>query len=592
MRKSVLALCAALCTAIFVIDLLVPLGVATGFAYVVVVLAAGATRIPNASLGFAGAATLLIGAGWAGSSNAGGPDHAVTNRILAAAIVWIVAVVSELRLRAEQELIRARDQIQVEQARLELALSAGSIGLWEWNLETDRVAWDQRSRRLVGAPREGPTSSEVLFARVHPEDRPRLRERAERLRLTGGEWDEEYRVVLPNGAVRWILSRGAVFPEQKRFVGIHLEISDRKNAEVRKDAFVATLAHELRNPLGPLRTVSELLEDRDPDQLERARGVIDRQVSHMARVLDDVLDASRLNRGKLTLHREVVPIAEVATQSVEQLRPKAERKKHRIDLTVPLDRCCVEGDRVRLVQVLTNLLDNAIKYTEPGGQIALTVEGDSEDCVIRVRDSGRGIDGDLLSQIFDPFAQDRSLEEAETGLGLGLHLVSRLIALHGGRVQAFSAGPGQGSEFVVTLPRVEPGSGPRAMSPNNETSEGGPRHRRVLVIDDHEDSAESLALWLEREGCRVRTAASGKDGLEAAASFQPDAVILDIGLPDLSGCEVASRLRASPDAAGPALIIALSGYGGVEATETALEAGADHYFLKPVDLTLLRNLLG
>jgi len=589
-KNPILAFCAALSLALFVADLLVPLGVAAGVPYIVVVLAASWSRMPKAAIGFATLATALIGAGWVLSTTGGNPDHVLTNRALTVAVLWIVTVMGVVRVRAEGERIRARDQIQVDRSRLELALSAVSIGRWEWNVESDVVQWDAQSRRLFGVTREGPIASEDFFAHVYAEDRPHLKERVEEILCSGGEWDEEFRVVLPNGTVRWILGRGAALPRQKRVVGVNLDISDRKGAEARKDAFVAMLAHELRNPLNPLRTVAELLDEGGSEELERARRIIKRQVAHMARVLDDVLDASRLKQGKLTLHRKLLSIVEVVTQSVDQVRPKIEQKRHRLQVTLPSDPCYVEGDRVRLIQIVSNLLDNAIKYTEPEGRIALTVESSAELCAIRVKDSGRGIALDLLPRIFDPFAQDRSLEEAEGGLGLGLNLVSRLVALHGGRVQALSLGPGKGAEFVVRLPRAEREQ--RSADAHVDAApEGRSRYERVLVIDDHEDSAQSLALWLEREGFAVRVAGDGDSGLKVAAEFKPDVVILDIGLPDISGYEVASHLRAFPGSERPALIITLSGYGGVEATEAALEAGADRHLLKPVNLPDLRQML-
>src|SRR6185503_11899633 len=297
-----------------------------------------------------------------------------------------------------------------------------------------------------------------------------------------------------------------------------------READRRKDEFLAILAHELRNPLAPLRNAVEILRAKGPPvpELQWARSVIDRQAQQMGRLVDDLLDVSRISRGRIELRRGRVALSTIVGTVLEASRPTIEKWGHQLTVVLPAEPLFVEVDVVRIGQVLLNLLDNACKYTDRGGHISLTVEQGDQRAVIRVRDNGIGIPAEMLASVFEMFTQvDRSLERAQGGLGIGLTLVHRLVALHGGSVEAHSAGPGQGSEFVVRLPLASP----PAASAEPAADEARPlRSRRVLVVDDNRDSADSLALLLEMVGEEVAVAYDGEAALQTAETFQPEVV--------------------------------------------------------------------
>ena len=342
----------------------------------------------------------------------------------------------------------------------------------------------------------------------------------------------------------------------------------------------------------------------DPTKLQWAAGVIDRQVGHMARLVDDLLDISRINRGKIRLRCQPVEVAAVIHQAVEASRPEIEARRHDLNVDLPAHSLQVDGDPTRLSQVVTNLLNNAAKYTEPGGRIGLSVatEGGPPaqgEAVIRVRDSGVGIPPEMLASVFDLFAQvDRSLDRSEGGLGIGLTLVRRIVDLHGGSVQALSDGAGRGSEFVVRLPLARwPALGdelrPEKCGSDQDTQ--ATRHscspsRRILVVDDNVDGADSLARLLKLDGHVVQVAHDGSAALAAANEFRPDVIVLDIGLPGMDGFEVARRLRSQPEGQG-IVLVALTGYGREDDRLQSQEAGFDHHVVKPADLEELRQIL-
>jgi two-component system CheB/CheR fusion protein len=359
----------------------------------------------------------------------------------------------------------------------------------------------------------------------------------------------------------------------------------------RKDEFLATLAHELRNPLAPLRNGLALLrlQRRGDPAVEQVSGMMERQVQLMARLIDDLLDVSRITRGKIELRKGPVDLAAAAAQAVEAARPLIEERGHRLEVALPPAPVRLEADAARLEQVLSNLLNNAAKYTEPGGRIALTAERHGGEVVIRVKDSGIGIRPEMLPRVFDLFQQaDRVEGRVSEGLGIGLTLVRRLVELHGGRVTAHSQGPGRGSEFVVRLPL--PAEAPRAGAGRAARGPVKAPGRRVLVVEDNPDAAESLALLLRAAGHEVRVAADGPAALEAAAAFRPQVVLLDIGLPKMDGYEVARRLRRGAGRDG-LLLVALSGYGQEEDRRRSRAAGFDAHLVKPADLDALQELL-
>lgn len=373
---------------------------------------------------------------------------------------------------------------------------------------------------------------------------------------------------------------------ERRAVERTLRDNDR-----RKDEFLAMLAHELRNPLAPIRNAAHTLGllGTPDDRVQWVSGVIERQVELMTRLVDDLLDVSRITSGKITLRREPVAIAAVIAQAVEIARPPAESRKETLEAEVAAGVGWVDGDQARLVQAVGNLLDNAIKYTEEGGHIRLTARAEADEIVIAVRDTGVGIASDLLPYVFDLFTQaDRSLERRQGGLGIGLTLVRRLVEMHGGRVEAASEGPGRGSEFTIRLPRLALEAPAPASAPAPDRPAGPAR--RVLVVDDQPDSTDSLALILRLRGHEVRTASDGPSALEEFARYRPEVVFLDLGLPGMSGYDVARRLRAMPEARDVRLV-ALTGYGTEADRERTRAAGFDVHLAKPVDPQAVETLL-
>jgi PAS domain S-box-containing protein len=389
-----------------------------------------------------------------------------------------------------------------------------------------------------------------------------------------------------------------------RIVGVVLvfrDITERRgseraleDADRRKDEFLAMLAHELRSPLAPIRNAAHTLGLLGPgdDRVRWVSGVLERQVGLMTRLVDDLLDVSRITSGKVTLQRESVSVRAVLAQAVEAARPSAEGRGQALEMDVPEDAGWVDGDPARLAQAVGNLLDNAIKYTEDGGRIWLRARVEADEVVIAVEDTGAGIHPELLPHVFDLFIQaDRSLERKQGGLGLGLTLVRRLVEMHGGRVEAASPGPGLGSAFTIRLPRLAVEAAPPAPAaePAGADRPAGPA-RRILVVDDQRDSTDSLALFLRLRGHDVRTAHDGPSALDEIERYHPDVVFLDLGLPGMSGYDVARRVRMM-NGPGPLRLVALTGYGTDGDRQKTRDAGFDVHLAKPVDPRDLDALL-
>jgi signal transduction histidine kinase len=367
----------------------------------------------------------------------------------------------------------------------------------------------------------------------------------------------------------------------------------RQEADRRKDEFLATLAHELRNPLAPIRNGLQILRlaKGDAEAEERARAMIERQVQQMVRLIDDLLDLSRISRGKIELRRERVALEAVVQSAVETSRPLIEQSRHRLTLDLPAAPVFVDADLTRLSQVVANLLNNAAKYTEPGGDIRLAVAPDENGVTIRVRDNGVGIPPAMLPLIFEMFTQvDRSLERAQGGLGIGLTLVKRLVEMHGGTVEARSEGRGQGSELLIRLPVLTPAVEEAPIADEAEPAANAPVRRRILVADDNVDSAASLALMLEFMGNEVHTAHDGLAAVEAAAAIQPDVILLDIGMPEMNGYDACREIRRQPWGRA-AVVVALTGWGQEEDKRRSREAGFDQHLVKPVEPAALDRLL-
>ena len=370
---------------------------------------------------------------------------------------------------------------------------------------------------------------------------------------------------------------------------------DLREADRRKDEFLAMLAHELRNPLAPVRNAIQVLRIAGPSDpvLIRQREIIDRQVTHMARLLDDLLDVSRITRGKISLQKQPLQIVDVLAQAVETATPLIEARRHTLYLALPSDDLRVEADPDRLVQIAGNLLTNAARYTPEGGRIWLKAALENGDeAVIRVCDTGLGIAPEVLPRIFDMFAQaDQGLAHSHGGLGIGLTMVKRLVEMHGGNVEARSAGLGQGSEFIVRLPALPADLAPWPAPPPRIAERAGvPSPRRILVVDDMVDTCASMAELLSLWGHEVRTANDGAAALTAFQEFQPEVMLLDIGMPCIDGFEVARRLRQQRSDR-PLMLIALTGYAQESDCLLTQEAGFDHHLSKPVDLDALRDLL-
>jgi signal transduction histidine kinase len=361
----------------------------------------------------------------------------------------------------------------------------------------------------------------------------------------------------------------------------------------RKDEFLAMLAHELRNPLAPIRNVVELLRQRPAGGREAhwSYEVIDRQLAHLTRLVDDLLDVSRITRGKLGIHREAADLREIAHAAAESIQPTVAARRLRMDVSVPVAPVPVHVDVVRMTQVVLNLLDNACKFTPPEGSIVLAVSHEAESAQIAVRDSGNGIAVEELPRLFQMFYQSSGSAMPQGGLGIGLALVNRIVEMHGGTVEAKSDGIGRGSEFVVRLPIAELVRGAVAAPPRSVglAPTAGPR-RRILVVDDNEDNAESLAILLRRLGNQVRTAYDGQAVVEAAHSFGADVVLLDIGLPVMDGYSAARAIRAQPWGKTITLV-AVTGWGQEHDRQLSQEAGFDAHLVKPVDHQALQKLL-
>ncbi|MDX9734062.1 MAG: ATP-binding protein [Thermoanaerobaculia bacterium] len=367
-----------------------------------------------------------------------------------------------------------------------------------------------------------------------------------------------------------------------------------RDADRRKDEFLASLAHELRNPLAAMRNAVELLdapeEGGDGRARERrglARSVLRRQLAHLTHLVDDLLDLSRVTSSRLVLKKEAVALAEIVEAALETTRPALEARRHELSVAFPRESVLVEGDPVRLAQVVSNLLSNAAKYSPPGGRIELAVAADEVEAVVRVTDDGIGLAPRDLERVFGLFEQGSARPVDAEGLGVGLALSRRLAQLHGGSLTATSAGPGHGSTFTLRIPR--------ASAPEREAAPTAPPPApspacRVLLVEDNADGARSLAELLSLDGHEVHVASDGPSGLEAARELLPDAVVLDVGLPGFDGYELARRLRAEPPLAN-VLLIALSGWAGRDDRTRSLEAGIDHHLVKPAGVSRLAELL-
>ncbi|MBI1380798.1 MAG: PAS domain S-box protein [Planctomycetaceae bacterium] len=497
-------------------------------------------------------------------------------------------------------------------AELNFTLAATGVGMWLNTLPLAALDWDERTRAIFHVPDGEAPTIDLFLSRLHADDRERTQLAMERALKDGSLYAIEHRVVNPStGEIRWLKSMGQATygpdGEPVRFDGINYDITDAKrleeelrgiaaelsNANRMKDVFLATLAHELRNPLAPISNGLQLirLARGDWSVVEKARALMDRQIRQMVRLVDDLMDASRIATGKIQLRIERVDVATVVNSAVETSLPLIESLGHDLSIALPPSPLLVEVDPTRLAQVLSNLLNNSAKHTKRKAQISLRAEQQGNELLVSVKDTGVGIAAAHLPRVFDMFSQvDQSWEGAQGGLGIGLALVKSLVELHGGTVEARSEGAGQGAEFVVRIPCVVATS---AKAPIAVQPDGGTLALRVLVVDDNTDSADSLAIALEMMGSEVLTAYDGEAAVSVAATHRPDVILLDIGLPKLNGYEVCRRIRAQ-EWGRDIFILAQSGWSQDEHRERTREAGFDHHLVKPVDpdvlVRLLRNL--
>ena len=363
--------------------------------------------------------------------------------------------------------------------------------------------------------------------------------------------------------------------------------NELREADRRKDEFLAMLAHELRNPLAPIRTASELLPRIIPPGDARVDGtlsVVRRQVGQLTRLVDDLLDVSRITQGRIELQRCTLELSSILSQALESTAPLLQDRRHTLIQPATPPQLFVEGDGARLVQCVSNVLANAAKYTDPGGEIRIGIRREDDNAVISVQDSGIGIPAEMLPRVFDLFVQsERTLDRSQGGLGIGLSVVRRLAEMHGGSVSAHSEGAGRGSTFEIRLPLAPPPGAVAGLAACVKRSQ-----RRVLVVDDNRDAADSLSLLLQTQGHEVQTAYDGAEALQRASDFQADLVLLDIGLPLMNGFEVARRLRSGGSAAR---LVALSGYGQPEDVQRSREAGFDAHLVKPVDFDRVSEMM-
>ena len=385
-------------------------------------------------------------------------------------------------------------------------------------------------------------------------------------------------------------SVGAALRARRRQYQVRDLLQQRDEADKRKDEFLAMLAHELRNPLAPLRTALELLKlEPSPQVVDRAKATMERQVSNLTRLVDDLLDVSRITRGKIALKRTVLDARERVSEAVAAAQPSASRKGLRLELQLPETPVIVDADPVRLEQMLGNLVGNAMKFTLPGGYIGVSLEKEGQSAVMRVRDNGVGIPANHLDKVFELFGQaTASLDRSHGGLGIGLTVVRLIAELHGGRAEVFSEGVGRGTEAVVHLPLHAAAALTQSVAA--EDVRRATAAKRILVIDDNIDVAEMLAAYLQQIGHEVIQAHDGQTGLDAALQHQPEVIVCDIGLPGLDGYEIARTLRQMPQLRS-SLLVAVSGYGESADRDKALTAGFSHHLTKPADPLQLADLI-
>jgi PAS domain S-box-containing protein len=502
----------------------------------------------------------------------------------------------------EQELAR-EEELRESEERLRLAVEVAGFGIYHCDLRKGSAWWSHELYSLTGLTPDTPAGIERVRALTHPEDRERVRKAVQAAFSFPGAavFEEEFRIVRADtGATRWLHVRGRTRsgaeggrPVTLAHTGIVLDVTERKEAEEsarladrQKSEFLATVAHELRNPLAPIRNAAEVLHRLLGSHAEARRplSILNRQTSQLGRLVDDLLDIARIEQGQIALHEEQLEITEIIDQALKIVEPFVREKSYHFSIARPPARIYVLGDRVRLVQCVANLLQNAAKYTNAGGEIRIAAWASGSKVTIEVQDNGIGIAPDVLPQIFELFVQSaQAADRAQGGLGSGLAIVRHLVELHGGSIEARSEGLGRGATFTIRLWELEPW----LAAPIQGGSVSALR-RRILIVDPDADAADSLAILLKVEGYEIEVAYSALSGLEAAQRFIPDVVLLEVQLPWMNGCELARRIRTHA-ALGETRIVALS--GSAESLERARGTAYARYLLKPIDPGQLEQVL-
>lgn len=504
---------------------------------------------------------------------------------------------------------QAEEMAKRAESRRRLALEAShSFGVWDWDIKQNIFTADERLGELFNLSSEQAEQGvpiEVPTQYIHPDDLEANNAAIQESIDNGTPYNQEYRILQKDGTIRWASFRGRVMydseGEPERFPGVGVDTTRERNAiealqeaDRRKDEFLATLAHELRNPLAPIRNALEILQSNDYSQSQKceAFGRVDRQVNQMIRLVDDLMDVSRITRGKIRIDREPVNLCEILGTAIETIQPLIDEKRHTLiveEMATPL---WVNGDLIRLSQIFSNIINNAAKYTPSGGKIEVHVSSDDGMVNISVTDNGEGIPPDKLTSVFDMFTQvDGALERSQGGLGIGLTLVKRLTELHDGNVSVYSDGLGKGTKFEVVLPILN--QVPISISKRKKVehlAEEPSEKLNVLIADDNQDSAITMGWILEAKGCQVQVVEDGPSALKAVESFTPDLVMLDIGMPGMNGYDLCIALRKNA-ALKHAIFVAQTGWGQPSHMQRSKEAGFDHHLVKPLDLSDLEPIV-
>ncbi len=501
-----------------------------------------------------------------------------------AGVVLVFRDVTEARKAMQTRMHMAAIVESSEDAIIGISLTGNVLS---WNKGAERL-YGYASEEIVGKPLT------VLIPENHPDELPEILEQIGRGEMI--EHFETERIRKDGGRIDVSLTVSPIKNTEGKVVGaskIARDITARKEAERHKNEFLALLAHELRNPLAPLRNGLEVLRlaGEDPETIAESRAMMERQLEHMVRLVDDLLDLSRIQQGKIELRKERIPLREAVHSALESCQPMIGEQHRNLTVALPDEPVYVEADKTRLAQAVANLLSNAVKYSDAGCSIWLAVRREDGEAVVSVKDTGIGISADMLPKVFEMFIQgDRSLEKSQGGLGVGLSIVKQLVEMHGGRVEARSEGPGRGSEFIIRLPAVAaPLNQQPQVNKGRQLVEKQTRHR-ILVVDDNVDAAKTMSMMLKIMGNEIRTAHDGLQGIERAEEFRPDMILLDIGMPKLNGYETCRRIREQPWG-GRIFIVALTGWGQEEDKRRSHEAGFDYHLVKPVEPATLESLL-